>query len=148
MLVVQALEVDSQGLKKPLSSWMVPEEQLRRNWRSGLLTTGYFVVLPWQNPPTSEKLRVVARFTLADGRLFEADKDVTIHLPAALHQRTIPGGSVIPHDGPPLPPPAPAGPECDAVRRAGQHHAIPKPAANITRPVPGAGSAQQDGINQ
>jgi hypothetical protein len=100
-LDVQALEITAEGLKRPLSSWHVPPEQLRRTWRSGFLSTAYFVVLPWKNWPTCEKLRVVAQFTLADGRVFEADKDVVVHLQQ-------PGG----HSPPPAPD-APAGPALD-----------------------------------
>jgi hypothetical protein len=77
---VQALEITKEGTKKPLSSWIVPPEQLRRSWRSGLISTGYSLILPWKNWPTTEKLRVVVRLTLPDGRQFEADKDVTVKL--------------------------------------------------------------------
>jgi hypothetical protein len=79
-LHVIALEVSSEGLKMPLSSWDVGPDQLRRTWRNGLLSTGYYVVLPWKKWPSSNRLRVVAQFTLTDGRVFEAEKDVTIRL--------------------------------------------------------------------
>jgi hypothetical protein len=80
-LVVQALEITPEGAKKPLSTWEISAEQLRRSWHSGLLSTGYTVVLPWKTCPTTERLRVVAQFKLPDGRTFEADKDIVIHLP-------------------------------------------------------------------
>ncbi len=100
-LTVQAVEINAEGLKRPLATWYVTEDQMRRNWRSGLFTTGYFVVLPWQSWPTTDKLRVIAQFTLADGRQFEADKDVTVHLPP--QHRAIPtNGSNFP-EGIPLP---------------------------------------------
>src|SRR5438309_3009975 len=54
---VQALEITPEGLKRPLSSWHVPPEELRRTWRSGFLSTAYFLVLPWKNWPTCEHLR-------------------------------------------------------------------------------------------
>jgi hypothetical protein len=79
-LHVEALEISPEGLKAPISAWDIPPERLRRSWRSGLLSSGYILVLPWQQWPASEKIRVVARFTLMDGRMFEADKDVTVHL--------------------------------------------------------------------
>src|SRR5205823_5874787 len=69
---VEALEVNSEGLKSPLSSWDVLPEQLRRAWREGLFGTGYYVILPWKVWPTCPQLRVVVRFTLSDGRAFEA----------------------------------------------------------------------------
>jgi hypothetical protein len=79
-LTVTALQINAEGLKTPLSTWEVAPDQLRRTWRNGLLSTGYYVVLPWKTWPTTSRLRVVAQFTLADGRAFEADKDVTIRL--------------------------------------------------------------------
>ncbi|HXG12171.1 MAG TPA: hypothetical protein VNK04_20620 [Gemmataceae bacterium] len=100
-LEVQALEISAEGLKRPLSSWQLTPDQLRRTWRSGLLSSGYFVVLPWKAWPATEKLRVVARFTLADGRAFEADRDVTVRLPPASRRPPLPA---IPE---PLPEPPP-----------------------------------------
>jgi hypothetical protein len=98
MLRVEALEITSEGLKIPLSAWDVPPDQLRKTWRNGLLATGYYVVLAWKNWPANEKLRVIARFTLADGRLFEADKDVTIRLTPAAKRKpaNVPSLEVVP----------------------------------------------------
>jgi hypothetical protein len=86
-LYVEVLQIPPEGVKLPLSSWEIPANQLRRTWRSGLLSTGYFVVLPWKNWPTTSKLRVTARFILTDGRVFEADKDVAIRLPPGVNAR-------------------------------------------------------------
>jgi hypothetical protein len=77
---VLALEISPQGTKKPLSLWTIPPDKLRKSWRSGLLSTGYSLILPWQIWPSTEKLRVVVRFKLPDNRVFEADKDVTVRL--------------------------------------------------------------------
>jgi hypothetical protein len=103
-LTVRAVEITPEGLKKPLCSWEVSADDLRRSWKSGLLSTGYSLVLPWKVWPTSEKVRVVAQFTLSDGRLFEAEKDVTVRLAPAPHRPPPPGPPGI-MDGPPLPPP-------------------------------------------
>lgn len=100
-LHVTALEISPQGLKTPIGIWDVPPDQLRRTWKNGLFATGYFVVLPWKTCPASERLRVVVQFTLADGRLFETDRDVTIRLP--------PGASRL-APGEHLPNPTPFGP--------------------------------------
>src|SRR5262249_15149152 len=89
-LHVEALEIRCEGIKTPLCSWDVLPPQLRRLWRSGLLSTGYFVVLPWKNWPASEKIRVVAHFVLADGRVFEAEKDVTIRLTPPAYRKSPP----------------------------------------------------------
>jgi hypothetical protein len=125
--IIQVAEVGPEGLKHPLSMWEIPPEQLRSYWRSGLLTTGYVLVLPWKVPPSTEKLRVVALLRLADGRAFEADKDVTIRLPG-LKPRFMPPvtPSAPPTDGPELPAPRPVDPglKLDAVP------------ASIGRPVP------------
>ncbi len=79
-LHVQAQEITKEGSKRPLSSWEVSPEQLRRSWRNGLLTTGYVVNLPWKVWPSTEKLRVSVVFQMPDGRVFEADKDITVRL--------------------------------------------------------------------
>jgi hypothetical protein len=109
-LHVEALEITSQGVKLPLSTWDVSPAELRRSWKSGLFSTGYILVLPWQRWPTSDKVRVVVRLILPDGRLFEADKDVKIrlvpeaerHLPPVISE---PLGPAVP--GQPIPLPAP-----------------------------------------
>jgi hypothetical protein len=86
-LHIEAQEINAEGLKVPLSAWDVPPEQLRRSWRNGFISTGYFVVLPWQNWPNSEGVRVTARFLLADGRLFEADKDITVRVTPVAYRK-------------------------------------------------------------
>jgi hypothetical protein len=83
-LTVTALLISPEGLKAPFSTWEITPDQLRRTWRNGLLSTGYYVVLPWKIWPASSRMRVIAQFKLADGRVFEADKDVTIRLPPNL----------------------------------------------------------------
>jgi hypothetical protein len=98
---VQALEITKEGLKNPISSWAVSPDQLRRSWKSGLLSTGYSLILPWQVWPSTEKVRVVVRFKLDDGRLFEADKDVTVRV-APEHKRKMPPADAVPE---PVPPP-------------------------------------------
>jgi hypothetical protein len=108
-LYVEALEVSTEGLKHSLSAWEVPPEQLRTSWQQGLFTTGYLVCLPWKNWPSTEKLRVVARLKLLDGRVFEADKDVTIRV-APGHQRRTPAEpppSITPAPAPTQPAPSP-----------------------------------------
>jgi len=85
VLHVEAFEVSAEGLKIPLSTWDVASLQLSKQWRNGLLSTGYFVALPWKAAPHSEKLRIVVRFnTLPDNRPFEDDRTVTIKLPYGL----------------------------------------------------------------
>jgi hypothetical protein len=106
-LVVQVLEINAEGLKRPLSTWQIAPEQLRRTWRNGLLASGYQLVLPWKIWPSTEKLRIVTQFRLADGRTFEADKDVTIRL-TPVARRPPPPPDSLDYSEPPdgiLPPP-------------------------------------------
>jgi hypothetical protein len=102
-------EITREGLKVPLSSWTIPPDQLRRSWRTGLLSTGYALVLPWKVWPNNEKLRVAVQFQLPDGRLFEADKDVTVRLAPQRKRPMPPADGVIPAPQPNdhhiLPPP-------------------------------------------
>lgn len=135
-LSVQAFEVSPEGLKKPLCSWQVSADQLRRSWRSGLWSTGYAVVLPWKVWPTSAQLRVVVQFHLGDGRVFEADRDVTLRPTAPAYRKTLPlDGPEVPET--PLPPPRkletpPPGPDTADPGRG----TIPASAVQMQRPVP------------
>jgi hypothetical protein len=128
-LIVQAIEVTPQGLKRPLSTWEVTPDQLSRTWRDGLLSKGYALTFPWKIWPSTEKLRVVVQMRLQDGRLFEADRDVTVHLPPPSQRRVLPPEP--PADPPkeePLPKPRPAeGPSLDTSA---------KPKFNAVQPAP------------
>lgn len=86
--VIQAYEMTAAGLKVPLSRWEVPAAELQRTWKSGLLTSGYTITLPWKTLPSTEKVRVVVQFfTLPNHRPFEVDKDIAIKLPPGLPRR-------------------------------------------------------------
>jgi hypothetical protein len=88
-LQVTAQEVGKEGLKTLLSVWDVSAEEVRRSWKDGFFFKGYQVILPWKSWPNSEHLRITVRFFLADGRVFEADKDVTVRLaPEAIRGTT------------------------------------------------------------
>jgi hypothetical protein len=75
---ITALEISPEGLKAPLSTWNISAEQLRNSWKQGFFSNGYVLVLPWQQMPKNKQVRVTIRFQLSDGRVFEADKDVTV----------------------------------------------------------------------
>jgi hypothetical protein len=77
-LMVSAWEILPGGVKVPLSSWDVSAMDVRRSWKGGLFASGYFIVLPWKKLPVAERLRVGAQLTLPDGRIYEADKDISI----------------------------------------------------------------------
>jgi len=113
--VIAVYEVSPQGLKSQIGQWNVTADQLRRAWKSGLLSSGYFVPLQWDKLPGTDRLRIVARFTSNDGQTFEADKDVTVRIlpgsrPGGLPTPTVTPPSVLPPQGLPssseeLPPP-------------------------------------------
>jgi hypothetical protein len=145
-LLVQAIEITPEGLKRPLSTWDIPPDELRNTWRSGLLSTGYSLTLPWKVWPSTDKLRVVAQLRLPDGRVYEADKDVIIHPAPGAHR---PAPAPAPSGAPVLPPPTPVPPGDKAPgpvlpppgmsdRRDPQaiwHASQPAPAAEILRPA-------------
>ena len=106
-LFVQVQEITKEGVKRPLSSWEIPPDKLRRSWRSGLLTTGYVLNLPWKVWPTTEKQRVTAQLQLVDGRVFEADKDITVRLMPVNRRPVLVPEEKAPPAFPPAPHPAP-----------------------------------------
>jgi hypothetical protein len=102
-VTVVALEVSPEGIKTPISSWNIPTEKLRSSWRTSLFGSAYDLVLPWQTPPSCEQVRVVARLQLPDGRLFEVDRDVKIHLMPEAGHRPPPAGLPLPDNVLPVP---------------------------------------------
>jgi hypothetical protein len=161
-LLINAQEITPEGLKRPLSTWLIPPEQLRKSWTNGLLTTGYVLNLPWKVWPATEKLRVSVEFQLTDGRLFAADRDVTVRLTPVNQRPTItPDNTSTPsssptskpgEDGGPmlLPPPKridpvqpapaelPTGPQLSSTPKlASPDDILPGPvSAEFLRPVP------------
>ena len=118
VLRVSAYDVTPEGLKHPIGRWEVSPEQMRKAWRSGMLSTGYFVPLQWDQSPATGKVRIVARLSTLDGRDFEADKDVTVRPANPAHPQgpvigppapatsPVPGPKIPPPEVPELPPPA------------------------------------------
>lgn len=106
---ITALEIQPQGGKTLLSCWELGPEELRKAWKSGFFSNGFILTLPWKSWPSQEQVRVVAKLTLSDGRVFEADKDVKVRpLPGAKPPTVIPsqGDPAFPGlPGPDLPPP-------------------------------------------
>ena len=75
---VTAFEIAKEGIKTPIGKWEVSADQLKKTWKSGLLGGGYTVPLQWDRAPTTTRIRVVVRFTLSDGREYEADRDANV----------------------------------------------------------------------
>jgi hypothetical protein len=105
--IVQAYSVGRDGIKSPIGQWEVTPDQLRKTWRGGLLSTGYFVPLQWNCPPETERVRIAVRLVTLDGRPYEADKDVTVRpqFAVAPPPPVIPPPDLRPDE---LPPPGPA----------------------------------------
>ncbi len=90
---IDLFEINPQGLKTPLSSYDLSHRELRRQWDQPLLGgPAYRILLAWKALPSMEKLRIVLRFTMLDGKLFEAEKDVNIRLPAGIPRPGLPVG--------------------------------------------------------
>lgn len=79
---VTILEVDSQGLKSPIGTWDYTPDQMRSSWKQGLLTSGFVLNCLWQACPKSDRVKILASFTMEDGRRFEAEKELAIKPPA------------------------------------------------------------------
>ncbi len=101
-----AWEITPAGLKNPIGSWTVPSDKLRPTWKSGLISSGYFISVPWQTPPSTDRVRIAVRLITTDGRAFEADRDVYVKPPYPPRG----GGNVLPY-----PQPAPGGAPGPAV---------------------------------
>lgn len=129
--VVRAYEVSEAGLKIPIGQWDVSPDQMRKAWKSGLLSSGYFVPLQWDRLPTTGRVRVVARATTADGREFEADKEVRVKPIPGFGPRPT-GPVIVPGQAPPaneLPPPGTTLP--------------PRPAERAVPPAPPAATPEE-----
>lgn len=101
---VAAWEITPAGIKNPIGTWELTAEQLRPTWRSGLFATGYFLAVPWQTFPTTERVRVAVRLTTTDGRAFETDRDIAVRpMPQAM-ARGGAGGGPIPYPSTPVMP--------------------------------------------
>jgi hypothetical protein len=74
---VAAWEISPAGIKNPIG---LPPEKVRPTWRSGFISAGYFVAVPWQRYPSQEKVRIAVRLTTLDGRAFETDTDITVKI--------------------------------------------------------------------
>lgn len=75
---IAAWDITPAGLKTPIGNWTVPAEKVRPTWRSGFISTGYFIAVPWQTFPSTDRVRIAVRLTTLDGRAFETDKDIWV----------------------------------------------------------------------
>lgn len=128
LMQILALEISPQGTKTPLCQWDIPPEQLSRNWKQGLLSTGYTLTLGWKTFPSTEQVRVVVRFITPDQRVYEADKDIKVRVvPGAVPRPTMP-------EAIPAPPMPESGPTLVPTTRV-----VPVPHTTQWRPLPEVG---------
>lgn len=83
-LFISVFEITTQGVKLPLSSWDIPNVELRPTWKSGLFSTGYHVRLSWKTPPKTNNVRAVVQLRLPSGEVYETDKDIKIRPPLGI----------------------------------------------------------------
>ena len=102
---VAAWEITPAGIKTPIGTWEVNADQLRPTWRSGVFATGYFITVPWQTFPTTDRVRIAVRLTTTDGQAFETDRDVTVRPVPGAAGRSNPTGPVVPPYSTPVRPP-------------------------------------------
>jgi outer membrane murein-binding lipoprotein Lpp len=136
--LVAAWEITPAGLKNPIGSWEITSDRLRGTWRSGLVSTGYFIALPWQTLPSTDRVRVAVRLVTTDGRTYEADRDVSVRPP-------LPGvpNNVLPYPQPSAPRPAAPTPlPATPVRPPGRQPLYPE------MPPPGVPSAIPPGTEE
>jgi len=65
----------------PLGSWKFAPDECRQRWLNSMLSRGFLFRLPWQTPPTRDRLLLHARFDTTDGRRFDADALIHVRPP-------------------------------------------------------------------
>ncbi len=112
-VTVFAFEVAKNGTKAAIGRWDVPPDTLRKNWKSGLLSTGYYLTMQWDQLPAYDRVKLLVRMQTLDGRVFEAEKEVTVRvLPnggVGMRENCLPPAAV-PRVPPAIVPSAPPGP--------------------------------------
>jgi hypothetical protein len=150
--LIEALEISPEGIKTPLAQWRLSVADLRGKWVQGLFNTGYRLELlfPQGCLPRQEKLRVVVRFTLLDGRIFEAEKDLRVRVvPEANRPLWSPPRTTPPSEPPtvsPLPS-TPAGPSLPLPRETPTPppmQPVPLDSATPTLPAPTPGPPPEE----
>jgi hypothetical protein len=141
-LHISALEVDAQGLKVPLCWWSLTPEQVRPLWKQNLFSSGYTAILPWTAFPHSCNVRIVVQFKIADGRVFEVDRDLKVRpltsAPLTPAARAAPAAPAAPAPTMPMPTPVHPGPTPSFVVPSALQW-VPAPltdAVELSRPLP------------
>ena len=104
VVMIQPLDADLEPVKLPgtlklwltdpaaprdsrqIGSWEFTPEECRKHWLASVLSRGFLFKLPWQTPPTRNRLLLHCRFDTSDGRRFDADALIDIQPPASSAQ--------------------------------------------------------------
>lgn len=79
-VTVFAFEVAKNGTKAAIGRWDVPPDTLRRNWKGGLFSTGYYLTMQWDQLPAYDRVKLLVRMQTLDGRVFEAEREITVRV--------------------------------------------------------------------
>ncbi|MFM8582266.1 MAG: hypothetical protein ACKOFW_12275 [Planctomycetaceae bacterium] len=94
---IEALDLAAPPEDQRLGLWKFDTEEVAQAWHKGVLSAGFLFRIPWQSIPQREKITLVARMKIADGRQFDANLPVTINPPGTLRD---------PMNDPQVPPPS------------------------------------------
>ena len=94
---IEVLDLAAPPEDQRLGLWKFDSEEVAQAWHKGVLSSGFLFRVPWQSIPQREKVTLVARMKIADGREFDANLPVTINPP---------GAQPIPMNDPQVPPPS------------------------------------------
>lgn len=75
---IEALDLTFDGQQRHIGQWQFTSAEAAEFWHAGVLGTGYRFQLPWQQPPTSERLLVHARLVTIDGRQFDTTQEIRV----------------------------------------------------------------------
>lgn len=75
-----SLAMDQQRLGR----WKFSTAEVRQHWNRGFIGTGYLFQLDWQGIPVASELTLHARFSVHDGRQFDATTQVKVVPPLPL----------------------------------------------------------------
>ena len=99
VVMVQPLDTDLEPVKLPgtlklwltdpaapkdsrqIGAWEFTPKECRKHWLASVLSRGFLFKLPWQTPPTRNRLLLHCRFDTTDGRRFDADALINIQPP-------------------------------------------------------------------
>ena len=80
---LEAFDLSAPGGAQRIGHWTFGQREIHNYWHKGVIQSGYQFELPWQTPPTSEKVLLVGHLSAANGRKFDTTLTVKIDPPAS-----------------------------------------------------------------